>query len=376
MVYLDCNATTPMEPEVKEVMLMYMDQEFGNEGSRTHAYGMRAKQAVLKAREEVASVVGASKDEVIFTSGATESNNLAIFGIKEWAKRNNKNHIISTAIEHKAILEPLEKLAKEGFDVDLIPPERNGIVSPQKIHRAVRKDTFLISVMHANNETGAVQPINEIADKIRHTDAILHVDAAQTFGKVLGILDNKRINMISVSAHKIFGPKGIGALIYREEQGSEKILEPLILGGGQEMGFRSGTLPVHLIVGFGKASSLALKNYEKRNKKNIEYRKQITRIFGSYDFCLNGDEKKTLPHVLNFSIPTLSSEALIIALKDVIAISNGSACTSTSYKNSYVLQAMGLEDDKIKGSVRLSWCHLTPCLEKNLVDKALSVLLD
>jgi cysteine desulfurase len=352
-----------------------MDQEFGNEGSRTHAFGMRAKQAVLKAREEVASVVGASKDEVIFTSGATESNNLAIFGIKEWAKRNNKKHIISTAIEHKAILEPLEKLAKEGFDVDLIPPERNGIISPQKIHRAVRKDTFLISVMHANNETGAVQPINEIADKIRHTDAILHVDAAQTFGKVFGILDNKRINMISVSAHKIFGPKGIGALIYREGQVSEKVLEPLILGGGQEMGFRSGTLPVHLIVGFGKASGLALKNYKKRNKKNIEYRQQITTIFGRYDFCLNGDDKNTLPHVLNFSIPTITSEALIIALKDVIAISNGSACTSTSYKNSYVLQAMGLEEDKIKGSVRLSWCHLTPSLEGNLVDKALSVLL-
>ena len=248
-VYLDCNATTPLEPEVQREMLRFFEGEFGNAGSRTHEFGARAKQAIQKARDQVAALVSAQREEVIFTSGATESNNLAILGLAAFGEQSKRRHIISTQIEHKAVLEPLEELERRGFEVEFLAPNSDGRVETEKIHAALRPDTLLVSVMHANNETGVIQPIEEIATILGKHAAYFHVDAAQTFGKLIEPLRNPRIDFISASAHKIYGPKGVGALIARRRGFDRAPLTPLLFGGGQERGLRPGTLPVPLIVG-------------------------------------------------------------------------------------------------------------------------------
>ena len=359
MVYLDCNATTPLEPKVEQIMVQYMSTDFGNAGSRTHEYGLRAKQAVQKAREQIADVIDAEKDEIIFTSGATESNNLAILGLADFGIESGKKHIISTQIEHKAVLEPLQILEQKGFEITLIPPNKNGWVSPQEIKNALREDTLLVSVMHVNNETGIIQPITEIANVLGACDTFFHVDAAQSFGKDIDALLNKRIDLMSASAHKVFGPKGVGALITRKREYDRLPLQPLMFGGGQERKLRPGTLPVHLIVGFGLAAELAKKNCKIRRKNCELFRKNALSMLKPLNPLVNGEENLIMSHVLNISFPGVDNEALMVALKDIIAISNGSACTSHSYTPSHVLQAMLLPEEVIKGTVRISWCHMT-----------------
>lgn len=357
-VYLDCNATTPVEPEVLEVMMRFLAEEYGNAGSRTHEFGVRAKQAIERAREQVGAVVAARRDDVIFTSGATESNNLVLLGIARSAESATRRHIVSTSIEHKAILEPLDQLVKQGFEVTLVHPDQSGRVDAQVILDAVRPDTLLVSVMHANNETGVVQPIEAIADGL--PDAVwLHVDAAQTFGKLLTPLQNPRIDLISISAHKIFGPKGIGALVSRRRHGQRAPLSPLMFGGGQERGIRPGTQAVHLIAGFGMAAELALRDKVAREVACLRFRDGVLTAMAQLGGVLNGDQAYCLPHVVNVSLPGLNSEAAMVALKGILALSNGSACTSTSYEPSHVLVAMGLEQERIESALRLSWCHMT-----------------
>jgi cysteine desulfurase len=363
--YLDCNATTPIEPEVLEVMLRYLADEYGNAGSRTHEFGVRAKQAIERAREQVAAVVAAQPDEVVFTSGATESNNISLLGLSAGAESANgaaRRHIVSTVIEHKAVLEPLERLAAQGFEVSLIHPDRLGRVDSQAILAAVRPDTLLVSVMHANNETGIVQPIETIAAGLPET-VYLHVDAAQTFGKLIAPLQNPRIDLISVSAHKIFGPKGIGALISRRRNGKRAPLSPLMLGGGQERGLRPGTQPVHLIAGLGVAAQLSLRDHAQRQATCLRFRDGVLTAMAQLGGQANGDQEQCLPHVLNVSLPGLNSEAAMVALKGILALSNGSACTSTSYEPSHVLVAMALDQDRVESALRLSWCHLTPAVD-------------
>lgn len=359
-VYLDCNATAPLEPEVLEAVTHWLSEEIGNAGSRTHEYGLRAKRAVQKAREQVARVVGASPDEVIFTSGATESNNLAILGLAEWGEEQGRKHIVSTAIEHKAVLEPLEAFEKKGFSVVLVKPGETGAVAADDILAAVQPDTMLVSVMHVNNETGVRQPIAEIAQALESHEAYFHVDAAQGYGKELEALREPGIDLMSVSSHKVYGPLGIGALVVRRRGLKRPPLSPLIYGGGQERGLRPGTLPVPLAVGFGLASELAERDSEKRRKRCLEIRQQALNAFQSLGITFHGDPECTLPHVLNFSVGGVDSEALIVALKDIVAISNGSACTSQSYEPSHVLRAMSLPESAMAGAIRLSWCHLTP----------------
>jgi len=254
-VYLDCNATTPLDPRVRQVLLRYLDEEYGNEGSRTHEYGSAAKRAVQQARDQVASVVDCKREEVLFTSGATESNNLAILGLVDFGIANNRRHIVSTMIEHKAVLEPLADLESRGFEVTYVKPQADGIVRAVDVLSALRPDTLLVTVMHVNNETGVIQPVDEIASGMANHLAFLHVDAAQSFGKIAVTLKNQRIDLISVSGHKIYAPKGIGALITRR-RGYEKVpLKPLMFGGGQERGIRPGTLPVALIAALGEAAA-------------------------------------------------------------------------------------------------------------------------
>ena len=359
-VYLDCNATTPLEPAVQTVLFHHLSEEFGNAGSRTHEYGSRAKVAVQKARDQVASVVGAKREEVVFTSGATESNNLALLGLREHGEKTGRRHIVSTTLEHKAVLEPLEQLAAHGFTVTLVSPDKSGAVSETAIRAALRPDTLLVSVMHVNNETGVEQPIGEIAAVLNGHEAFFHVDAAQSFGKVLPALRNPRIELISVSAHKIYGPKGVGALIVRR-RGYDRIpLAPLIFGGGQERGLRPGTQPVGLIVALGEASEVAIKEQARREKRCRAIKEQALAALTSAGGEPVGDQSRALPSTLNIRFPGLDSEALMVATKDLIAISNGSACTSSSYTPSHVLKAMGFDDVTANQCVRISWCHLTP----------------
>ena len=359
MVYLDCNATTPLEPEVEKLMVHYMTADFGNAGSRTHEFGSRAKQAVQKARQQVADVVKADKDEVIFTSGATESNNLTILGLAEYGLKSGKKHIISTQIEHKAVLEPLQSLEKGGFEITLITPDKNGWVDPRRIKEKLKEETLLISVMHVNNETGVIQPISEISEIIKSHDAYFHVDAAQGFGKDIDTLLDQRIDMISISGHKIYGPKGIGALVLRKRDYEKPPLKPIMYGGGQEKKLRPGTLPVHLIAGLGLAAELAANNSKERNEKCKIFKETALVALRKLNPVVNEKESKTLSNVLNISFPGVDAEALMVGLKDIIAISNGSACTSNSYTPSHVLQAMHLSEELIKSTVRLSWCHMT-----------------
>jgi len=359
-VYLDCNATTPVDPEVEKEFLIYVREEFGNSGSRTHEFGARAKQAVQRARDQVAGVVKCQREEVIFTSGATESNNLAILGLREFAEKSGRRRIVSTAIEHKAVLEPLEHLAQHGFDVTLVEPEANGAVAVPRIISSLRPDTLLVSVMQVNNETGVVQPIREIAAALEGHPAFFHVDAAQGFGKRIEDLQDSRIDLISISGHKIYAPKGIGALINRRRGYERPPLAALMFGGGQERGLRPGTQPVALIVALGKAAELSLRDSAKRDSHCRKFKQVALAALTALGGIPNGDQTEVLPSTLNVSLPGLDSEAVMLALKDVVAISNGSACTSQSYTASHVLTAMKLPEDRIKGALRLSWCHLTP----------------
>ena len=359
-VYLDCNATSPLEPAIREAVTHWLTEEIGNAGSRTHEYGTRAKHAVQQARGQVASVVDAKSDEVVFTSGATESNNLAILGLATWGEVEARRHVVTTAIEHKAVLEPLDALERRGFTVTLVRPRTSGAVAAEDIATALRPDTLLVSVMHVNNETGVQQPIGAIADSLLDHEAFFHVDAAQGFGKELLTLRNPRIDLISVSSHKVYGPLGIGALIARRRGFRRPPLTPLAYGGGQERGLRPGTLPVPLIVGFGLAAEIALQDHEDRRVRCLELREQALNALNPLEIRLHGDPEHTLPHVLNFSVEDVDSEALMVALKDIAAVSNGSACTSQSYEPSHVLRAMELPEGAIAGAVRLSWCHLTP----------------
>lgn len=358
-VYLDCNATTPIESEVLELMNHYFSVEYGNAGSRTHRYGHSAAQAVRRAREQVANVVAASWENVLFTSGATESNNIAIFGLAPQAEKLRKKHIISTQIEHKAVLEPLGELEKRGFDVTLIPPRSDGYVDPERIREELRMDTALVSVMHVNNETGVVQPLQEIAEVLSGHDAVFHSDAAQGFGKELEGLRLPRLDLISASAHKVFASKGVGALIARQNHRTAR-LAPLFFGGGQERGLRPGTVPVPLVAGFGLAAEMSLRDHSQRQAKCLAFRKKLLSALNPLRPIVVGDPKRIMSNVVSVCFGDIDSEAIMLALRDVVAISNGSACTSTTYQPSHVLKAMGLSDGAAQAATRWSWCHLTP----------------
>lgn len=374
VVYLDCNATTPIDPEVEQEFLRYIRDEFGNAGSRTHEFGTRAKQAVQRARDQVAVVVKSQREEVIFTSGATESNNLALLGLREHGEKTGRKHIVTTAIEHKAVLEPLEHLAERGFTVTILKPESSGMVSAAAVADALRPDTLLVSVMHVNNETGVIQPIDDIAKKLANHEAFFHVDAAQGFGKRIAELQNPRLDLISISGHKIYAPKGIGALVTRRRGYERAPLTPLIFGGGQERGLRPGTLPVALIAALGKAAELALRDGEKRNTRCAAIKQDALAAFAKVGGVPTGDSEKSVASTLNVAIPNLDSEAVMLALKEVVAISNGSACTSQNYTASHVLTAMGLSEDHVKGALRLSWCHLTPKVDWDAVVDAIKTM--
>lgn len=356
--YLDYNATTPVSAETAEVIKQYLIDDYGNAGSRTHESGSKAKAAILESRKLVASYLDAEYSEIIFTSGATESNNIALFGLLDYAQQNNKSHIISTTIEHKAILDPLNEIESRGFEITLIDPDENGKINPDDVLQAIKHETFLISCMHANNETGVINPITEIAEQVKNKNEAIffHSDCSQTFGKTSLDLTSDSIDMISFSAHKFYGPKGIGGLLARKKDGKSMPLKPLMFGGGQEKGLRPGTHPVHLIAGMNHALNLCIQQKDKWEERCSKIKQIALDAFKDLDVKVyGGTDKNVLPNTLSISFSDLDAEALIVHIRDIAEISTGSACTSESYTPSHVLMAMGLSEDEATQVVRLSW---------------------
>jgi cysteine desulfurase len=359
-VYLDCAATTPLDPRVREVVLRFLDEDFGNAGSRTHDYGQRARRAVEQARQQVAAVADASRGDVIFTSGATESNNLAILGVAAPGPADGRRHVVTTAIEHHAVLEPVRELERRGFEVTIVQPEAGGFVDAQAMRAAIRPDTLLVSMMHVNNETGVIQPVAELASLVERDglSCALHVDAAQGFGKDLAPLRHQRIDFISISGHKIGAPKGVGSLVARRRNRADRpAIAPLAFGGGQELGLRPGTLAVPLIAGLGLAAELAAAECDSRHARCRAFRERMVAGLAPLEPVVNGDQARTLPNILNLTIPGIESDAAIEAWAELVAISNGAACTSQSYTCSHVLSAMGLGSRRVEGALRFSWSH-------------------
>lgn len=337
-----------------DVVLHWMTEEFGNAGSRTHEYGARAKKAVQEARAYLAGSVGAKTEEVIFTSGATESNNIALLGMAPHGEKSERRHIITSAIEHKAVLEPLQYLQSRGFEVDFLEPGASGRIETEAVLERLRPDTLLVSLMHVNNETGVIQPVAELAKKLCETPTLLHVDAAQGYGKVPQDL-KAPIDMISISGHKIGAPKGVGALVTRRRGWDKVPLEPIMFGGGQERKLRPGTLPVPLIMGLYEAARIFTEGQARWERDSLAIRERMLTALGKTRFRINGDADHTVPHILNVTFDGLNAEALIVRLKSQVAVATGSACTSAAYTPSHVLTAMGLPKEVATNGLRFSW---------------------
>ncbi|GAA6052576.1 hypothetical protein JCM3770_003251 [Rhodotorula araucariae] len=349
-IYLDAQATTPVDPRVLDSMLPYMTNAFGNPGSKTHGYGWEAEKAVDSARSHVASLIGADPKDIIFTSGATESNNMAIKGIARFYK-GKKKHIITTQTEHKCVLDSCRVLQDEGFDVTYLPVQKNGVVDLELLESSIRPDTVLVSVMMVNNEIGTIQPIKEIGAIVKkHKGVFFHTDAAQAVGKIPVDVNEMNIDVLSISAHKVYGPKGIGALYVRRRPRVR--LEPIITGGGQERGLRSGTLAAPLVVGMGEACRLAKKEMAADHGHIRRLAERLyTGITKECDLVVRNGDVEGYPGCTNLSFTAVEGESLLMSIKD-IAVSSGSACTSASLEPSYVLRALGAEEDMAHSSIR------------------------
>ena len=356
-VYLDYNSSTPIDERVLDYMVEVYRTSYGNADSRTHTFGDAARQVVETARKQVASILCVMSDEVFFTSGATESNNIAIQGLKEYALQTGKKHIITSTIEHKAVLETVKHLEKEGFEVSWVHPEKNGRNSADGIKRLVRDDTLLVSLMHVNNETGIIQPVQELGDFLAEKKVLFHIDATQSFGKLVEELRAIKYDMLSMSAHKIGGPQGVGALVLRKKRYKLPPVKGIMYGGQQEHGIRPGTIPVALVAGLGKACEIAENEYLQRQEKCMRIKKMILKLLteSGVVYEINGEQKFCIPSTLNLSFTGVSSEALMLSTKQYCGVSNGSACNSNSYAPSYVLMAMGIPTEQVESSIRISW---------------------
>lgn len=356
-IYLDYQATTPMDPRVLEAMLPYFTHKFGNPHSRSHSYGWEAEEAVEKARGQVAKLIGADEKEVIFTSGATESNNLAIRGVAEFYK-DRKNHIVTTVTEHKCVLDTCRHLEQQGFEVTYLPVQKNGLVDLDVLRAAITDKTVVVSVMAVNNEIGVIQPLAEIGKICREKKAFFHTDAAQAVGKIPLDVEAMNIDLMSISGHKIYGPKGIGALYVRRKPRVR--LVPLIVGGGQERGFRSGTLPTPLCVGLGEAAEIAMKEMDGEAKRLTKLQQRMLKGLQDRlpEIYVNGDLEHRIPGNLNISFAYVEGESLMMGIKG-LSVSSGSACTSASLEPSYVLRALGVDEELAHTSLRIGLGRFT-----------------
>jgi cysteine desulfurase len=369
-IYLDYASTTPVDPRVASKMMKFLtpDGEFGNPASRSHRFGWKADEAVEEARSHVANLVNCDPREIVWTSGATEADNLAVKGVARFYKSKG-NHIITSKIEHKAVLDPCRQLEREGFEVTYLEPNEGGVINPQDVKAAMKDSTILISLMHINNELGSLNDLTEIGNIAREAGAFFHVDAAQSTGKVDIDLSKLPVDLMSFSAHKTYGPKGIGALFVRRKPRVR--IEALIHGGGHERGMRSGTLATHQIVGMGEAFRIAKEEMNQDNDKIKAFHEKFLREAMKIEHAyLNGDIENKVPNILNISFNFVEGESLIMGLKD-IAVSSGSACTSASLEPSYVLRALGRKDELAHSSIRFSFGRFT---KEEDIDKTLSIL--
>jgi cysteine desulfurase len=349
-IYMDNHATTPLDPRVLDVMLPYFRDHFGNAASRSHAFGWTAEKAADEAREQVGALIGASGKEIVWTSGATESDNLAIKGVAEFYK-DKGNHIITAQTEHKAVLDTCKRLEKEGYEVTYLPVDKDGRVNPQVVADAMTDKTILVSIMLANNEIGTVNPVEQIGEVVKARGALFHIDAVQGVGKVPFDVTSSKADLVSLTAHKMYGPKGVGALYVRRKPRVR--LTPILDGGGHERGMRSGTLNVPGIVGFGKAAELAVREMPEEAQRLLVLRERLRHgLQSQVKFTyINGSMEHRLPGNLNISFAYIEGEAMLMGLKD-IAVSSGSACTSASLEPSYVLRALGVDEELAHTSIR------------------------
>jgi cysteine desulfurase len=369
-IYLDYQATTPTDPRVVEAMLPYFTEKFGNPGSSTHAFGHEAEAAVEQARAQLAALIGADAREIIFTSGATEANNLAIKGAANFHRQHDRDHIVTVATEHKCVLEAANVLGRSGFRVTFLGVDGNGMVDPDAVKRVVDERTAIVSVMAANNEIGVIQPLAEIAATCRAAGALLHTDAAQAVGKITFNVNELSVDLASISGHKMYGPKGIGALYVRRRPRAR--ITPLFDGGGQERGMRSGTLPTPLCVGIGAAAAIAEAEMGKEAIRLAHLRQRfLTRIVALVPgILLNGDRDRRLPGNLNLSFPDVNATDLMLACPGV-AVSSGSACSSAELEPSYVLRALGFSDERAAASIRIGIGRMSSAVE---IDRAAELL--
>ncbi len=370
-LYLDMQATSPVDPRVLDAMLPYYMDQFGNPHSRTHMYGWESDEAVEKAREQIAKLIGANAKEIIFTSGATEANNIAIKGVMHFYK-DKKKHVITTQTEHKCVLDSCRHLQQEGFEVTYLPVRKDGLIDMEELKAAIRPDTGIVSIMTVNNEIGVIQPMAEIGELCRKNKIFLHTDAAQAAGKIPISVDDMKVDLMSLSAHKIYGPKGVGALYMRRRPRVR--VEAQMSGGGQERGIRSGTVPTPLVVGMGAACEIAMEEMEHDEK----YIKELTdRLYKGITSQLdgvivNGSLEHRYVGNLNLSFAYVEGESLLMGLKEV-AVSSGSACTSASLEPSYVLRALGVEEDMAHTSIRFGIGRFTT---KGEIDRAIELTVD
>lgn len=367
-IYMDYSATTPVDPRVAAAMIPYLTEKFGNPASRSHSFGWVADEAVERARDQVAALVNADPKEIVWTSGATESNNLALKGAANFYADKGK-HIVTVQTEHKAVLDTVRELERQGFTATYLDPEPNGLIDLEKLRAALRPDTVIVSVMYVNNEIGVIQDIAAIGEICRERGILFHVDAAQATGKVVIDLQKLKVDLMSFSAHKTYGPKGIGALYVRRKPRVR--LEAQMHGGGHERGFRSGTLATHQIVGMGEAFHIAKMEMATENERVRMLRDRLWKgLSGMEEVYLNGDMEQRVPHNLNVSFNFVEGESLIMAVKD-IAVSSGSACTSASLEPSYVLRALGRNDELAHSSIRFTVGRFTTVEEVDFAVKLL-----
>lgn len=355
-IYMDYSATTPIDPRVADKMIPYLREQFGNPASRSHMYGWTAEKAVEDAREQVAKLVNADTREIIWTSGATEGNNLALKGAAQFYKTKGK-HIITVKTEHKAVLDTVRELERQGFEATYLQPQDNGLITIEQLAAAIRPDTILVSVMLVNNEIGVIQPIDEIGELCRSKGIIFHCDAAQATGKVKIDLEKTKVDLMTFTAHKTYGPKGIGALYVRRKPRVR--IEAQMHGGGHERGLRSGTLATHQIVGMGEAFRIAREEMDEEIVRITALRDRLAKgLMVMEEVYINGDMEHRVPHNLNVSFNYVEGESLIMAIKD-LAVSSGSACTSASLEPSYVLRALGRSDELAHSSIRFTFGRFT-----------------
>ena len=359
-VYLDYNASAPIDGRVLDRMIEVYRSHYGNADSRTHVFGTEAKEIVSASRRTIADSLGVDPTEVFFTSGSTESNNMAVLGLLDHALESGRTHFITTAIEHKSVLEAMKHLQKKGCTVDFVPPDASGRVDAGRILERVTEKTLLVSMMHVNSETGVIQPIEEVGAALAGTGTYFHVDATQGFGKRNDALRAAKYDMLSVTAHKLGGPQGVGAFVLRRDRSYKRPpVRPLMFGGPQERGYRPGTTPVALVAGFALAAELYDREAPEHMKRCAEIKARFLEAVKGLDYTLNGDQEHCLPSTVNVSFHGIDAEGIFLAVKEEYAFSNGSACTSGTHAPSYVLTAMGLDEDRVNEAVRISWDQST-----------------